>query len=155
RAWSGRPTARPTRRGLVSLEALRMIRQRLLLGLAVALAVVGCQRAPSMPGVVPVKGKVLLPGGEPLRGGRLNFLPKNPSGLGGIEPFADIGQDGTFTVTTYQENDGAIPGEYVVTISPVNYKAKGGNPVKLPNAEQIPKKYQDGATSDLTASIKS
>jgi len=131
-----------------------MKRQRLLLPLVVVLAVTGCQRSPSMPAVVPVKGKVLLPGGEPLRGGRLNFIPKNPSGLGGIEPFADIGQDGTFTVTTYQENDGAIPGAYVVTISPVDYKAKGGNPVKLPNAGQIPKKYLEEATSDLTADVK-
>jgi hypothetical protein len=131
-----------------------MMRQRLLLALVATLVLAGCQRGPSMPAVVPVKGKVLLPGGEPLRGGRLNFLPKNPAGLGGIEPFADIGQDGTFSVTTYQENDGAIPGTYVVTITPVNFKAKGGNPVRLPNAAQIPNKYLEEATSDLTADIK-
>jgi hypothetical protein len=107
-----------------------------------------------MPAVVPVKGKILLPSGEPLRGGRLNFLPKNEAGLGGIEPFADIGQDGSFVVTTYQEKDGAIPGAYVVTISPIDYHAKGGNPLPLPNAGQIPKKYLGKETSDLTAEVK-
>jgi hypothetical protein len=131
-----------------------MKRHWLFPAIVTALVLAGCQHGPSMPAAVPVKGQVLLPGGAPLRGGRLNFYPKDPSGLGGIEPFADVGQDGTFTVTTYQENDGAIPGSYVVTIEPVNYRAKGGNPAPLANAGQIPKKYQDKGTSDLTAEVK-
>jgi hypothetical protein len=118
--------------------------------LAVTL-VAGCSGSgPSLPEVVPVQGKVLLANGEPLRGGRLIFSPKE-NNLGGIEPFADVEKDGSFTVTTYQLNDGCIPGQYVVSLTP--YLFKSGTAVKLPNVEQIPRRYLSAETSDLLVEI--
>jgi hypothetical protein len=46
------------------------------------------------------------------------FHPKDPKvekQIGG-KPFGKVGEDGTFTLTTYAENDGAPEGEYGVTI---------------------------------------
>jgi hypothetical protein len=113
-------------------------------------AVVGCSSsAPPLPAVVPVQGKILLASGEPLRGGRLIFSPKES--LGGIEPFADVDKDGSFTVTTYQLNDGCVPGQYVVSVTP--YAFKSGTPVKLPIAQQIPSRYLSSEKSDLVVEI--
>jgi hypothetical protein len=47
-----------------------------------------------------------------------------------------------------------VPGTYVVTISPFNYRSKTGSPTKVAGAGQIPARYGDAATSDLKVTIK-
>jgi hypothetical protein len=124
--------------------------------LVVALALLaGCERQrPPLPATVPAKGTIYLPGGQPLRAGRVILVPKSNQKIGRVvvEAFGDV-EDGKFTLTTYQPGDGAVPGEYVATVSPFNYRSKTGSPVRLPNAKEIPQRYQDEATSDWAVEI--
>jgi hypothetical protein len=122
-----------------------MMRRGAVLILLAAVAS-GCfSRGPSLPSTVAVKGKILLPGGQPLRAGRLEFIPDvKPPGFDG---FADVHKDGTFVVQTFKGDDGVVPGSYTVVVSPFDYHAPGGNPQPL--AVVIPKRYQDAKTSDL------
>ena len=61
----------------------------------------------------PAKGKVLLSGGSPLKGGRVELIPiKEP----GLIAFGEIASDGSFALKTREPNDGAVPGEYKVRI---------------------------------------
>jgi hypothetical protein len=102
-----------------------------------------------LPEAYPVKGKILLSSGQPLRSGRVVFHPKGQ--LAGVEPFAEIEPDGTFTLTTYKLHDGAVPGHYVVTVIPYSYKT--GN-LKMTGSSQIPSRYREKDTSPLTAEVK-
>jgi hypothetical protein len=129
-----------------------MLRRGTVLVLLVSiLALAGCSsRGPALPPTVAARGKVLLANGQPLRGGRIELHKLDPKT---VDAFADVGNDGSFVLTTYQPDDGAVPGRYVVTISPYNYKDKSGNPVKLANAGQIPSKYLESETSDVQVDI--
>ncbi len=110
----------------------------------------GCSsnKGPDLPTAMPVKGKVIQ-GGSPVTAGRVVFHPQNVTH--GIEPFAEIQQDGTFTLTSYQYKDGvAPPGDYVVTVEP--FTLKTGQLKKL-GGEKIPRRYWDTSTSTLKVTI--
>lgn len=95
----------------------------------------------------PVTGKVLLPSGEPLTEGRITFVPVGENGrqaIGMIQP------DGSFTLTTINEGDGAGPGEYQVRI--VSTLSKPG-PRKT-SVAVVPQKYEDESSSGITATVK-
>jgi hypothetical protein len=111
----------------------------------------GCtSRGPTLPTAVEAKGKILLPDGRPLPGGRVTL---NPQAATEVEAFGDVNPDGTFALTTYKPGDGAVPGNYVVTVSPFNYRSKTGSPTKIAAAGQIPARYGDTTTSDLKVTI--
>jgi hypothetical protein len=44
------------------------------------------------------------------------FTPQYPTKAGEPHPYARVGEDGTFVVSTYGKGDGAPMGEYVITI---------------------------------------
>jgi hypothetical protein len=98
----------------------------------IALAVVllpcwGCgsdSSAPPAGSTVPIKGKVTFKG-QPVTGGDIQFEPTDSGrpANGKIQP------DGTFTMTTFKEGDGAVPGTHRVAVS--------GN-VKLPARYKTP-----------------
>ncbi len=85
--------------------------------MGVGITLVGCSDERWLPAVkeaaFPVKGKVLLPGGRPLPGGRIEFIPVQEPGLVAYGPIA---RDGTFALQTRTPGDGAIPGRYKVKI---------------------------------------
>jgi hypothetical protein len=120
-----------------------------LLATSVFLLVAGCTRhAPAPPQAYPVQGRVLLANGTPVRSGRVVFHPRdNPAG---IEAFGEIQKDGSFALTTYQLNDGAVPGPYVVTVDPFSHEV---NETRAMPATPIPRRYWDAATSDLAVEI--
>jgi|GEM_PF-1110112 len=104
--------------------------------------------------VYPVKGKVLLPGGQPLTSGRVVFLP-----LGAlmIESSGPIQSDGTFSLSTAESGEGAPPGEFRVRIEPdastsngASAGARSARSRRLP----FPAQYADEETSGLTATVK-
>jgi hypothetical protein len=122
----------------------------MMIGLVVA---GGCNRnGPTLPDTVQAKGKILLPSGQPLSGGRLELKATEPPS---IDAFADIQKDGTFVVQSFTKEGGAVPGNYIVVVSPFDYHAKGGNPRLLPYADSIPAKYKDASSSDLKVAIES
>jgi len=68
----------------------------------------GCDDRPTR---VPVSGTVLIDG-QPLTKGNIKFVPEN-----GRPSAGKIGEDGRFTLTCYDGNDGAILGTHRVQIA--------------------------------------
>lgn len=105
----------------------------------------GCKRNPR---VVPVAGKVLY-NGQPLPFGSVMFQPDK-----GQPAMADIAADGTFTLSSYGPNDGAVPGKHSVSVSCY----EGHRPDKAGGGDSlgrllIPLKYTRFGSSGLTADI--
>ena len=100
---------------------------------------------------VPVTGKVSY-NGEPLQGGMVMLTPEG----GGTAATGDIQPDGTFKLTSFIKDDGAVPGIYKVTVQVFPDAESGGG---LPGMEfgnekpPIPAKYGDPSQSDLKAVI--
>ena len=145
-----------------------MLYRGLIVGLLLA-GVVGCGGEPDPP--VPVSGKVLY-GGKPVEGATVTFLPAES----GRSASGKTGADGAFTLTTNKTNDGAKPGEYVVTIAKVEAKGGGDGGVDISSGDYgaayaagmsaaatnstnkmlkdaLPAKYGDPKQSGLTRSV--
>ena len=84
----------------------------------------GSQSGPRVAPTLPVHGKVTYQG-QPLTGGTIQTEPDRGREASGI-----IGPDGAFTLTTFKENDGAVPGTHRVAISGV-YKGRVAIPRKF------------------------
>lgn len=119
---------------------------------AVAILAAGCS-GPSQLETAPVKGTVTYKG-KPLTFGNVSFRP-----AAGSPSTGRIQADGTFTLSTYDEGDGAIIGLNQVSISATERDAGKEGEVD-PNTELtvskslIPEKYTSFATSELTAEVK-
>lgn len=96
------------------------------------------------PSVVKVSGQVFIDG-EPLAAGVPGFIQVVPEGTrpatGSIDPAT-----GRFTLTTFEENDGCVPGTHKVAII---LRAMVGNE----SVSLIDEKYSDPSTSGLTITV--
>src|SRR5262245_24349080 len=84
--------------------------------LLAALVAAGC--GDGKPTAVKATGKVMFKKTTPAAGALVVFHPADPvreKEIGG-KPFAKVREDGTFSLTTYQEGDGAPEGDYGVTV---------------------------------------
>lgn len=134
------------RQPLVRLSALALV--FLLVG--------GC--GPARPKTAAVKGTVTYKS-EPVEGAAVMFQRE-----GARPATGQTGDDGTFTLTTFDPNDGAVPGDYTVTITKVESIAMttdgdaGREPPKSssgPPKSLIPQKYADPKTSGLQETVAS
>lgn len=121
----------------------------LIAGIA-ALAITGCGPAgPERLKVHPVEGQVQLDG-QPLAGAFVVLHPKltDPKY---VRAHAQTDAAGKFKATTYDANDGAIAGDYAITIEyqPIVKTDDGYSPA--PN--QLPPKYASPATTDVVVRI--
>lgn len=114
------------------------------------LSAVGCgSRGPEM---APVKGKVLYKG-QPLKFGGVLFQP-----LKGEIAHGEIQADGTFTLYTNVEGDGAIVGQHLVSVT--CYEGQNPQAASSGDAEPmlgrllIPAKYTNCESSGLKAEVK-
>jgi len=135
---------------------------------AVPLALAGCNFS-DKPSTYPVRGNVVYKG-VPVAGASIAFM-------GSGAPRAATGktdESGSFQLTTFQPNDGAVPGMHEVTI-----KKYTTDPPPMPTPEEaekdpssgdrytaamvkwtesaklaVPKKYTDRATTDLHYEVK-
>src|SRR5262245_27685668 len=102
------------------------------------LMTVGCgDSSPPLPKTFPVSGKVTYKGGEPLKGGLVQFQSAAEPDL---TITGDIKPDGNYTLTTMNRQGnkvlGAAAGEYHVSlITPVGADQSGGEEVPLPDAK--------------------
>jgi hypothetical protein len=135
--------------------------RRSFLGLAAVVAVLvsgfsGCgdPNAAKTQTLNPVKGKVLLADGSPLKSGQVALV----STTAGTEYSGTINSDGSFEVKTAY-GDGAPEGTYKVRIDAEATPAgsgKGKTASRKASANlPFPAKYSDEATSDLTVTVKS
>ncbi|TWT32922.1 hypothetical protein [Blastopirellula retiformator] len=111
--------------------------------LLAAVAAIGCGGRTEK--IVPVTGTIMIDG-EPMRAGVDGFVtlapPAGRPAIGKID-----GETGRFTLTSYEDGDGALVGTHEVSVT-VNAIGRGGNPTSL-----IPEKYQDLGTSGLRAKV--
>jgi hypothetical protein len=136
--------------GLLELRSLGGRASGLLLvGLLVSVA---CQTGCAPKGdltTAPVSGKITYKG-QPVPTGTIMFVPgEGPAATG------EIAKDGSYTLSTYSNGDGAVLGAHKVSITALQNvgaglpEQKSGTPPSL-----IPKKYISDMTSGLTAEVK-
>jgi hypothetical protein len=128
-----------------------MIRRGWACGLLAALFCIGCgpRNNPHFEKTIPISGKVTLGNGSPLRGGLITLHPKDTTKG---ESRGTIGKDGRFTLGTYKISDGAMPGQYTVTVEPIVYDKQGN--MRPDKSLGIPTKYASPESSNLTVEIK-
>lgn len=129
---------------MLSKQHRYLVRASLLLA---SLAVVGCgQREVATVKTYPTRGRLLWKG-EPVRFARIELDPVEGNGA---VASAQSDEQGVFEVRTFgnAEPDGAVPGEYLITVKP-----KAGIPPKYddktanPKATEVPSASQKTTTS--------
>jgi hypothetical protein len=150
-SWDSQSDNAPNQRGGINMQC----RSRIWIGLAaVALLIAsGCSTSEPRVPVFSVSGKVSFHGKSPA-GARVVLFPDKKSsptgGAVGVAPTGEVKSDGTFSVSSYDADDGAPEGEYVATIQWNKYDEKLGG--FGPNV--IPKKYASATTSPVRVSVK-
>jgi hypothetical protein len=117
------------------------IRTTLGMGLLLSAVSAGCGR--DQPVTVPVSGHITFAGGPCPAGGTIVFSPVAvEKGLPRRPGTARFQPDGAFTVTSFREGDGLIPGHYRPIIS--CWKGEPGNddPSSFERLNNVPKNYQ-------------
>ena len=112
------------------------------------LLLVGCDRGPQL---VPVTGKVLY-NGAPLEFGSVTFQPRS-----GQPAQGEIQSGGTFSLSTFRPNDGAVIGSHKVRVA--CYESQRPSATKSPGEQSlgkllIPTKYTLFDQSGLTAEVR-
>ncbi len=99
----------------------------------------GSDSVPDLKQTYQVEGRIILADGRPLSGGRIAFLSTD-----GLNPAAsgEIRNDGRFSLTTREPNDGAAPGDYKVRIE------------RAARSASFPIKYLDEDDSGLIVTIR-
>lgn len=101
--------------------------------------------------VFPVKGKVTV-AGKPAERAQVVFHPLADAGPNTPRPTGTVGSDGTFTLSTYTEGDGAPAGEYAVAIVwPESASATGGDADT--GGDRLGGRYANPKTSGLKATV--
>ena len=120
------------------------------LGAGFCVVVSGC--GPGYPDTTPVTGKVSF-NGRAVPQGRIMFFPEQ-----GRPAMGRIGTDGSYTLTTFRPNDGAILGTHRVTIKSIkDVAAPTGVEDELAPAVItwiVPEIYSNQETTPLRAEVK-
>lgn len=117
---------------------------------AAALMLAGCssKKVEGRKPVFPVRGKLLV-SDQPAPGAMVVFHPAGGS-YDAERPFAHVGPDGSFSLTTYQASDGAPEGEYLVT---VEWYASADRNAPAPWPNVLPLKYARPESSDVRVRV--
>lgn len=118
---------------------LRLKISLLLLFVGAIFLLAGC--SDGRPARVPVAGTVFIDG-KPLTKGSIMVIPDGERPAGG-----SIGPDGRFQLTSYQLNDGVVPGTHRVTVQATEHISE------RETRWLTPPKYGDAATSELSVTI--
>ncbi|MCE9548199.1 MAG: hypothetical protein K8T25_22230 [Planctomycetia bacterium] len=103
----------------------------------------------------PAKGKLLV-NGTPAEKAEVTLHPKTPlKDVAGRElfPHARVAADGSFDLQTYEDGDGAPPGEYVVTVVWPEVKIDGGE--ELLGPDRLHNNFSDPKFPAATVVIES
>jgi len=123
------------------------------LGLLVFPPVLGCGRGEArerLP-VHPVSGRIEF-GGKEVGGALVVFHPVAGSDPRVLPARGTVASDGSFAVTTYESNDGAVVGEFVVTVVRTPLVERDGDQIAGPNV--LPDKYSRVETTDLQVRVQ-
>jgi hypothetical protein len=119
-----------------------------------ALALVGLVPlacGPSGPEMATISGKVTY-NGKPVPKGTITFIPTTPGGRNAV---GVIAADGSYALQTEKPGDGALLGDYNVTISAHDEAVLDYIPAKPVEPKLLaPAKYENPKTTDLKATVK-
>ena len=93
------------------------------------------------PARVPISGQVLIDG-KPVTQGSIAIIPENARASS-----SEIGPDGRFTMSCFDDKDGVVPGTHVVTV--ISFEVIDSQSRKW----LVPPKYSDPETSDAKITI--
>jgi hypothetical protein len=114
--------------------------------------IAGCAGRPEFPTAYPAEGTVTLDG-KPLAGAQVVLHPQSGNtDSGGATAQATTDAAGRFRLTTFQADDGAVAGQYVVTVSKYEAVDRGAGPEPGPNV--LNKKFSTPASSPLKVTIE-
>ena len=96
-------------------KSLSLAGRAVLLAIGMLIAATGCSKAPY--DMAAVEGTVTLDG-QPLSEGKVLFAPvaSGETAKAGKPGFGPLNADGTFVVSTYGKEDGAVVGSHWVTV---------------------------------------
>lgn len=121
--------------------------------LLAAVLVVGCADSNAHP-TARVTGKVTFDG-QPVTGGAVTFSPKS---TGAAEPgkvaIGNVEPDGSFVLSTYGENDGAVVGMHQVTYAAPAGELPPGKEEWEPGEEPTKSKYAELAPKTPDVEVK-
>jgi hypothetical protein len=106
------------------------------------------------PDRVPASGVVLYKG-DPVEGATVVFAPQDHS----HSAAARTGPDGRFQLRTFQPGDGAVPGNFKVTVTKIEVSSQGppaSDDEERPEPQQkwlLPQNYGSAESSGLTAPV--
>ena len=124
----------------------------------------GCGGDPDLPKLGRVSGTVKYKG-QPVTKGLVTFVPAGGAGAQtGQSATGEIGPDGSFTLSTFENNDGAVLGEHIVVVqSRIDDPALEGQGMPIPDARGrlkikpskhlVPEKYGMAAKSPLRHTV--
>lgn len=113
---------------------------------AIFLLLMGC--SDKLP-TYPVSGKVQFPDGSPVRVGTVELKSREQ----GVQARGTIATDGTFTLTTYEEDDGAVEGTHdAVVVQMIVTEDLAGHPPTTLGV--VDRRFGSYATSGLSAVVK-
>lgn len=104
----------------------------------------------------PITGTVKFPDGSPLSLGQIYFETRDKRYGLGVSAMGRIHEDGSFTVGTYQRDQGgAPPATYVVYVRGAKQGGRVGTSVNERSSGEwiIHRRHRSAATSDLRAEI--
>lgn len=82
-----------------------------------SILIAGCGGGSDQKPTANVKGKITF-NGQPVAGGNITFSPVAVGKDPGKPGSGTVGVDGSYTLTTYKQNDGAVVGKHRVTFIP-------------------------------------
>jgi hypothetical protein len=137
----------------LTMSSIYSIGFRRLLGsiLVLALGSCGAGRKPCFP----VQGQVFAGEGKarvPATGAMVVLTPQGSTKEGDPHPYARVGEDGKFVVSTYGTGDGAPTGEYVITI---HWADRPPRPRDLKNqVDKLKGQYGDPQKVEIAYSVE-
>jgi hypothetical protein len=99
----------------------------------------------------PVTGRVLDGDNQPATGALVIFHPVGADDQDPNKPRAYVDDQGSYTLTTYEKDDGAPAGKYVVT---VEWRPKKQQPFGPAPEDRLRGRYSNPKTSKLRAEVK-
>jgi hypothetical protein len=129
-----------------------MLQYRYALACAALLCgIAGCSLGQKGPVCSPVHGKVTSKG-KPLAEAMVVLHRIGGNVEGNQKPIAYTAADGSFSLTTFKQNDGAPPGEYAITVELRALQTGGEEPVRN-GANTLPPQYAKPNTSTLKYTV--
>jgi len=131
---------------------IKNVMRTLILAL-VLLAFCSCNRVEAPPKTVKVEGTITHKG-KPLEKGKVTLHPDAASaGAGAHRPAIGQISDGKFTLSTFVNGDGAIPGAYRITVESADEVSMEDFNAGKREKQLVPKKYAATSTSGLAGNI--